>query len=570
MLETGIPNVLWRTKKYNDKLYGEIQSDEKKFLQDVDTNYNPSLNERQPSDKKFTFKKEVSDFGLSDAISNMKFNFKSADNNLLLNDQLISENKFKRSGGLGGINSQFDSMAPKSDYRYVDPQYYEYRLNGMTIEKLVENKRGLPEQDYLIVPDQLDPTSRAIELRNPKREGYDKAATKIQSNFKGYTHRENMKGVEFPTDKGAKKLLHLAADNNEGITESGRERLQDIKKEFDNKIEIQKARRKDYLKEKERDTKIRNFTIKAQKNRAKELMANTFKTLKNNQVKSKRGKALGLNLEGIHQEPSQPSHSYATRGNKSQYEEQNKEQAQVEAIKKIQKVARIRTAKKEAKVELEQAKVAQAENLKSASDEKRAKILASIEQRNKEAEEFKKGQEEAEKLRNNTEKQINTYKRLISDFEKMPVGEKVPKSYFKDLRPLFIMHKKSLGTQYKVGTMQAILEQWKENIESKENEINEHKQKQSEAKKKEDKIYAAKSGGGAQKSSNIKTFDDIAEEIGEEKWAKPRSQRAVVQPGKGAEPQFSGRKSLPPGARPPYAIPASTARNVMSNGTTKR
>ena len=26
-----------------------------------------------------------------------------------------------------------------SDYRYVDPQYYEYRLNGMTIEKLVEN-----------------------------------------------------------------------------------------------------------------------------------------------------------------------------------------------------------------------------------------------------------------------------------------------------------------------------------------------------------------------------------------------------------------------------------------------
>ena len=136
-----------------------------------------------------------------------------------------------------------------------------------------------------------------------------------------------------------------------------------------------------------------------------------------------------MNLEGIHQEPSQPSHSYATRGNKSQYEEQNKEQAQVEAIKKIQKVARTRTAKKEAKVELEQAKVAQAENLKSASDEKRAKILASIEQRNKEAEEFKKGQEEAEKLRNNTEKQINTYKRLIGELNNLSVSQKVPKEF---------------------------------------------------------------------------------------------------------------------------------------------
>ena len=112
--------------------------------------------------------------------------------------------------------------------------------------------------------------------------------------------------------------------------------------------------------------------------------------------------------------------------------------------------------------------------------------------------------------------------------------------------------------------MQARLEEWKEDIEAKEKEINDHKQKQSEAKKKEDKIYDAKSGGGAQKSSNIKTYDDIIEE----KETKPRSQRAVVEPGKGSEPQFSGRKSLPPQtARPPYAIPATTARNVMNSGS---
>ena len=70
MLETGIPNVLWRTEKMNNKLYGELQDDEHKFLRDVDTNYNPSLNERLP-DKPFPFKKEGSDFGLSDKISSM-------------------------------------------------------------------------------------------------------------------------------------------------------------------------------------------------------------------------------------------------------------------------------------------------------------------------------------------------------------------------------------------------------------------------------------------------------------------------------------------------------------------
>ena len=186
MLETGIPNVLWRTEKMNNKLYGELQDDEHKFMRDVDTNYNPSLNERQPSDKPFAFKKEGSDFGLSDKISSMKFTFQNANNNLLLNEQLPNEQKFRRSGGIGGINSDFDSRAPKTDYTYVDPQFYEYRLNGMSIEKFVANKRM---QEGGVNPETLDPTSRAIYQRfeepkiQQKKDIINKTANDITKNI---------------------------------------------------------------------------------------------------------------------------------------------------------------------------------------------------------------------------------------------------------------------------------------------------------------------------------------------------------------------------------------------------
>ena len=37
MLETGIPNVLWKTKKYNDKLYGAPFDEE--HIKNVDIDY---------------------------------------------------------------------------------------------------------------------------------------------------------------------------------------------------------------------------------------------------------------------------------------------------------------------------------------------------------------------------------------------------------------------------------------------------------------------------------------------------------------------------------------------------
>jgi hypothetical protein len=71
-------------------------------------------------------------------------------------------------------------------------------------------------------------------------------------------------------------------------------------------------------------------------------------------------------------------------------------------------------------------------------------------------------------------------------------------------------------------------------------------------------MYDAKSGGGTKKASNIITFDDILEE----KDSKPRSQRGIVQPSKGAQPQFSGRKS--------YVIPAETTRESVFGRNTGR
>lgn len=279
MLETGIPNVLWRTEKMNNKLYGELQDDEHKFLRDVDTNYNPSLNERQPSDKPFAFKKEGSDFGLSDKISKMKFTFQNANNNLLLNEQLPSEHKFRRSGGIGGINSDFDSRAPKTDYRYVDPQFYEYRLNGMSIEKFVANKR-MQEGDYFPNPDELDPTSRAINLRF-ERPIADKAVTAIQSRFRGKSTRDDFNKVIGSIDEDTQKLLQ------EKETEQNKNEKIEAKKalEIGKKIEIQKAKKKEHFKKVRANLQAYEVKQQLKKRDTKKEVLDKFKVKKANAQK---------------------------------------------------------------------------------------------------------------------------------------------------------------------------------------------------------------------------------------------------------------------------------------------
>jgi hypothetical protein len=529
MLETGIPNVLWRTKKYNDKLYGEIQTEEKKFLHDVDTNYNPALNERLPSDKGFTFKKEVSDFGLSDAISNMKFAFKSADNNLLLNEQLPSEHKFRRSVGLGGLNKDFDSMAPKTDYRYVDPQYYEYRLNGMTIEKLVENKRG-KEKENLLVPDELDPTSRAIYLRNPNSERYENAITKIQSGFRGKVQRENYL-ESFPKDKGVKETL------TEGFGKEG-PKVNKLRETFDTKIAIQKAKRRENL-ETEYNEKVQNRKTKK----------DVFETLKDRVVKKKakqqenrqraidKGLVLDLNklhspkVEDIQNIPIRNlSHRYGTRSKQELALNSPKPvQTFVEspskdvASKRISGLLRRNQVQKGVAKEVQERK----EEVAKASPTLREKMAASALNREKELQEFNRIQEEAQTLRESTSLQIKTYENLKEKLGKLNPNEYVPKSFFPDIRPVYAMNQRAVGTKYKVSTVINQLEKWEEKVQAKKNHIAQEQKDEQSAKEKEDRIFRQP------KSSNIKTLydiladDDIPEE---EESARSREIRNQINP----------------------------------------
>ena len=175
MLETGIPQCVWRGTKIMSRLYGEIEKEKDKFMDEPDTKYQSSLDERMPSTKTFSFK-NASDYNLSDRLSlKSQFTFKNADNNLLLNEQLPSEVKFRISSGINGVNTHFDSMAPPKDYRYTDPQFYKYRLDGMTQEKFMENQWRLQGED--IKTEDLDPTSKVIRQ---DKERVDNASNKIK------------------------------------------------------------------------------------------------------------------------------------------------------------------------------------------------------------------------------------------------------------------------------------------------------------------------------------------------------------------------------------------------------
>ena len=86
MLETGIPQFVWRGTKIMSRLYGEIDKEKDKFLEEPDTKHQSSSGERMPSTEALSFK-NVSDYNLSDRLSlSSQFTFKNANNNLLPNE----------------------------------------------------------------------------------------------------------------------------------------------------------------------------------------------------------------------------------------------------------------------------------------------------------------------------------------------------------------------------------------------------------------------------------------------------------------------------------------------------
>ena len=161
MLETGIPKSIWRGEKMREKLVGQFDKERGKFMDTPDTKFQPSLDQKLPETKRFRFADKVSDFGLNDMISDKKFRFGNVDNHMLLGEQLPEDRPFKFSTGIKGVNDHFDSMAPNKDYRYTDPQFYEYKLKGMTLQKVAETNWRV-QGDSTTNPDDLDGYARAV------------------------------------------------------------------------------------------------------------------------------------------------------------------------------------------------------------------------------------------------------------------------------------------------------------------------------------------------------------------------------------------------------------------------
>lgn len=144
-----------------EKLVGQFDKEKGKFMDEPDTKFQPSLDQKLPETKRFRFADKVSDFGLNDMISDKKFRFGNVDNHMLLGEQLPEDRAFKFSAGIKGINDHFDSMAPNKDYRYTDPQFYEYKLKGMTQQKVAETNWRV-QGDSITNPDDLDGYARAV------------------------------------------------------------------------------------------------------------------------------------------------------------------------------------------------------------------------------------------------------------------------------------------------------------------------------------------------------------------------------------------------------------------------
>ena len=160
MLSTEIPKTIWRGEQTRNKILGRVENEKDKFYKKPDTNYQASLDQMYgPNEvKRLSFASAVNDHGENDMISDKKFTFKSVNDRLL--EQLPDDRAFKFSSGIKGINDYFDDMAPNKDYRYTDPQFYQYRLNGMTQQKIVESRwksQGDPQH-----PDDLDAYARAV------------------------------------------------------------------------------------------------------------------------------------------------------------------------------------------------------------------------------------------------------------------------------------------------------------------------------------------------------------------------------------------------------------------------
>ena len=179
------------------------------FQKAPNTNFMSSLNKRVPPSKSFQMQKGK-DYGLSkDLIHSGHFHLENAGrSSKILSNKIPSKSTFKQSAGVPSLNKYFNTLAPKKmDYRYTDPQTYEYKLQGLTQEKLIRNKMredGEAANNNKDTND-LDATSKFLKWRE---QDVNNKASKLQGLARGYLERQNFKeGIELMNADDAEEVI---------------------------------------------------------------------------------------------------------------------------------------------------------------------------------------------------------------------------------------------------------------------------------------------------------------------------------------------------------------------------
>ena len=203
-------DVLKKKESSNTDLSTQINN----FQKEPNTNFMSSLQNRVPTNTNFQIQKPV-DYGLTkDLISKGQFSLdNSGITSSLLNKRISNNGSFKQSKGIPSLDAHFDRFMPKDlDYRYVDPQTYEYKLKGMTQNKMIRNamqeegvnddtinnpyanltpaEKSAKIREQKALEETLDPTTRAKRWRE---QALAEKATKVQKVFRGFNDKQNIK-----------------------------------------------------------------------------------------------------------------------------------------------------------------------------------------------------------------------------------------------------------------------------------------------------------------------------------------------------------------------------------------
>ena len=196
----------------------DLNTQIKNFQKEPNTSFMNSLQSRVPTNTKFHIQNPT-DFGLNrDRVVTGKFGLENSGvTSSLLNKRMPNNGVFKQSKGIPSLDNYFNKLIPKDlDYRYIDPQTYEYKLKGMTQEKMIKNKmleEGLDKplanldpndpayynkkaqlmQEQKALEETLHPTA---QYKRWREQALADKATKIQRAFRGYNDRAVLDEVE--------------------------------------------------------------------------------------------------------------------------------------------------------------------------------------------------------------------------------------------------------------------------------------------------------------------------------------------------------------------------------------